>query len=111
MTDKRESPGRNAVATEHNFELSREPQMASSFRNEHPDDSKQTDSEGGRQTELRALREALWEAINGIEEKAPGAPIERELIILDHLAEGLENIMYEAQADSMRRGLQERKMK
>jgi hypothetical protein len=42
-----------------------------------------------QQTELRLLRDALWEAINGIEEKAPGALIESELLILDRIADEL----------------------
>jgi hypothetical protein len=97
-------------------ELSRAAKPASTVANgensvESPYSTKQTDFEDGTQTKLRSLRDALWEAINGIEEKAPGAPIERELMILDHLAEGLGNVIYKADADSMRRGLQERKTK
>jgi hypothetical protein len=54
--------------------------------------------EAGTETELRSLRDALWEAINGIEEKAPGAHIERELVILDRVAEGLGKIMTEPES-------------
>jgi hypothetical protein len=45
------------------------------------------------QRELRSLRDALWQAINGIEEKAPGALIECDLVILDSVAEALGSIM------------------
>src|SRR5947209_20630785 len=98
MTQERESPGRNGVASEGKIELSREAQTSSSFSNgnnntENPY-SKQTDLEHGSQTELQSLRDALWEAINGIEEKAPSAPIERELVILDHLADRLGNSIH-----------------
>jgi hypothetical protein len=48
---------------------------------------------GGLQTELRSLRDELWEAITGIEEKAPGALIERDLVILDSVAEALGRMM------------------
>jgi hypothetical protein len=48
---------------------------------------------GGLQTELRSLRDELWEAITGIEEKAPGALIERDLVILDNVAEALGRMM------------------
>jgi hypothetical protein len=92
MTHERKSPGRDTGTTEHNA-LGREARTLSNFANaqnavENPD-SAQIDLAAGTQTELRSLRDALWEAINGIEEKAPGAPIERELIILDRVAEGL----------------------
>jgi hypothetical protein len=95
MIHERESP-RRTVTTEHN-ELCRKAQTLSKFANaqnlaENPD-SAQTDLAARTQTELRSLRDALWEAINGIEAKAPGALIERELIILDRVAEGLGNIV------------------
>jgi hypothetical protein len=48
---------------------------------------------GGLQTELRSLRDELWEAITGIEEKAPGALIERDLVTLDSVAEALGRMM------------------
>jgi hypothetical protein len=98
MTYDRESHGRNTVTTEHN-ELGREAKTSSSFADEknHIEDpySNQTKVQPGTETELRSLRDALWEAINGIEEKAPGAHIERELVILDRVAEGLGNIVTE----------------
>jgi hypothetical protein len=46
-----------------------------------------------QQTELRFLRDALWEAINGIEDNAPGARIESELLILDRVADALGRMM------------------
>jgi F0F1-type ATP synthase alpha subunit len=98
MSHKRESHVRNIVTTEHN-ELGREAKPASSFANgknhiENPY-SNQIEVEAGTETELRSLRDALWEAINGIEENAPAAHIERELVILDRVAEGLGKIMTE----------------
>ena len=80
MIQERESPGRDAIATQANSELSR------------------TANLDGRQTELRSLRDALWEAINGIEEKAPDALIERELVILDRVADALTTMMCEPDA-------------
>jgi hypothetical protein len=47
----------------------------------------------GLQTELRLLRNALWDAINSVEENASGAPIERDLVILDRVADALGSIM------------------
>jgi hypothetical protein len=115
MKNERESPGRNIVPTEDNIELSRAAQtpsgVANGRNNAEDPTSRQTDSGGGRQAELRSLRDALWEAITAIEEKAPGAAIERELVILDHLADGLGDIMYEAEAESMRCGLQKQRTK
>jgi hypothetical protein len=97
-----QSPGRNAVATERKSKRGRQTQTLSNFANaqnlvENPE-SAQTDVAAGTQTELRPLRDALWEAINGIEEKAPGAPIERELMILDRVAEGLGNLVTRPEA-------------
>jgi hypothetical protein len=106
MTHERESPGRKAVATEHNIELIREAQTTpSTVANgensvESPYSTKQTDLGAGTQTELHSLRDALWEAINGIEEKAPGAPIEREMTILDRVADLLGNMMCKAESES-----------
>jgi hypothetical protein len=95
MIYEQNSPGRKAVATEHN-ELCRKTQTLSNFANAQNAVEKaeleQTDLAAGAQTELRSLRDALWEAISGIEAKAPGALIERELIILDRVAEGLGSI-------------------
>jgi hypothetical protein len=54
-----------------------------------------TDSEAGPQAELRSLRDAICGAINAIEENAPHAPIERELVILDRVADELGNMMCE----------------
>jgi hypothetical protein len=110
MKNERESFGRNAVPTDDNIELSRAAQTPSGLANgrnnaENPDDSKQTDSEAGTQTELHSLRDVLWEAINGIEEKAPSAPIERELMILDRVADGLGKMMCKADAHVSRRNV------
>jgi hypothetical protein len=93
MTDERESPGSNTVRTEHD-ELYRKTQMLSNLANaqnavENPKMA-QNDLAAGTQTELPSFRDALWEAINGIAEKAPGAPIERELMIFDPVAEDWE---------------------
>jgi hypothetical protein len=98
MNHERESHVRNIVAAEHN-ELGREATVASSFAKgknhiENPY-SNQIEVDPRTETELRSLRDALWEAINGIEEKAPAAHIERELVILDRVAEGLGKIMAE----------------
>jgi hypothetical protein len=98
MTHERESHVRNIVRTEHN-EVGREAKTASSFANgknhiENPY-ANQIEGEPRTETQLRSLRDALWEAINGIEEKAPAAYIERELAILDRVAEGLGKIMAE----------------
>jgi len=49
---------------------------------------------------MLVLRDALWEGLDGIEEKAPGAPIERELIILDRVAERLGNTTSERDSDA-----------
>jgi hypothetical protein len=92
-----ESPGRNTVTPERKTERGRKTQTLSNFANaqnlvENPDLA-QTDLAAGTQTELPSLSDALWEAINGIEEKAPGAPIERELMILDRVAEELGNVV------------------
>lgn len=96
MTHERKSLGLDTVTTEHN-ELCRKTQTVSNFANAQNAvenaDLEQTDLAAGTQTELRSLRDALWEAISGIEAKAPGALIERELIILDRVAEGLGNIV------------------
>jgi hypothetical protein len=94
-----QSRGRNAVATERKSEGGRKTHPLSNFANvqnlvENPKIA-QTDLAAVTQTELRSFRDALWEAINGIEEKAPGAPIERELVILDGVAEGLGKCMAE----------------
>ena len=51
--------------------------------------------EAGSETKLRSLRDALWEAVNGIEEKASGAPVERELVILEYVAEAFDKMMCE----------------
>jgi hypothetical protein len=48
---------------------------------------------GGLQTKLRSLRDELREAITGIEEKVPGALIERDLVTLDSVAEALGRMM------------------
>jgi hypothetical protein len=69
MTDEREAPGRKGVATDYKSELIRRATTAS----------------------MLALRDALWEGLDGIEEKAPGAPIECELMILDRVAERFGN--------------------
>jgi hypothetical protein len=100
MTHERDLPGRKAVATEGKSELIRAARATSMVANdtdsvERPYSTEQTDLAAGRQTQRRSLRDALWEAINCIEEKAPGAPIERELIILDRVAEGLGNVVTE----------------
>ena len=50
---------------------------------------------GEAQTELRSLRDALWEAVNGIEEKASGAPVERELVILESVADAFDRLICE----------------
>jgi hypothetical protein len=42
---------------------------------------------------MRSLRDALSEAITGIEKKAPGALIGSELVILDRVADALGGIM------------------
>jgi hypothetical protein len=103
MINERESPRRNAVATKGEIERTSAARTAWSFAN--PQDiaenrnSKQTDLGAGMQTELHSLRDVLWEAINGIEEKAPGAAIERELTILDSVADRLGNKMCEAESD------------
>jgi hypothetical protein len=100
MIYEQDSPGRKAVATERKSELIRAAKTASTVANgkdsvERPYSTKQIDLGSGTQTELRSLRDALWEAIDGIEEKAPGAPIERELVILDRVAERLRNTIPE----------------
>jgi hypothetical protein len=93
MKNERESPRRNAVPTPDKIELSREAATVSGLANGKNSAgtfsfySKQTDAEAGTQTKLRSIRDAVWEAINGIEEKAPGAPVERELVILDRVAD------------------------
>jgi hypothetical protein len=103
MIYEQDLPGHKAVATERNSELIRAATTTSTVANntesvERPDSTKHTDLTAGTQTELRSLRDALWEAISGIEEKAPGALIERELVILDRVAEGLGNIVTEPEA-------------
>jgi hypothetical protein len=97
--------GRKAVTTERKSELIRAARPTSTVANdtdsvERPDSTKQTDLAAGTQTELRSLRDALWEAINGIEEKAPGALIERELVILDRVAERLGNTTSKPDSES-----------
>ena len=105
MTHERKWPGPNAVTTEGKSELIRAARTTSKAANDTesvqgPYSTKQTDSGNGTQTEVRSLRDELWEAINGIEEKAPGAPIERELIILDRVAERLGNTTSERDSDA-----------
>jgi hypothetical protein len=111
MINERESPGRNAVPTQDKIELSREAETPSGLangKNSAGTFSKQTDLlGGGTETKLRLLHDAIWDAINGIEEKAPGAPIEYELVTLDHVAEELENMMCEDESGSARRKRQD----
>jgi hypothetical protein len=80
MSNDREHPGGKGMATEANVE------------------TKNYNLKYGRQAELRSIRDALWEAINGIEEKAPNAIVAVELVILDHVADALGKIMLESEA-------------
>jgi hypothetical protein len=97
MKNERESPRRNAVPTQDKIELSREAETSSRLANGKNSAvtfySKQTDSEAGTQTKLRSLRDAIWEAINRIEEKAPGTPIHPELVTPDRVADELGSMM------------------
>jgi hypothetical protein len=95
----RKLPRLNTAAMEHNPEVGDQLQTTLVFANRrsHTEtaDSKQTESAARTQAELRSLLDALWQAINGIEEKAPHAPIERELLILDSVAEAFETMISE----------------
>jgi hypothetical protein len=99
MTEHKESPGHKAETTNGKIQLSSAEEIAPTLANgkysAETSYSKQTSSAAGTQTELRSLRDAIRGAINAIEEKAPHAPIERELVILDRVADELGNMMCE----------------
>jgi hypothetical protein len=94
----RKLPRLNTAITEHNPEVGQQLQTTLFFasgRHAEIPDAKQTDSVARTQAELPPLLDALWQAINLIEEKAPNAPIERELLILDNVAEAFEKMISE----------------
>jgi hypothetical protein len=83
------------MPTEANIELIRAKTAVWVIANDDAENpySKNYSRRCGFQMELRSLRDALWEAINNIEENASGAPIERDLVILDRVADALASIM------------------
>jgi hypothetical protein len=99
MSNKQHLRRENSGIAEHNPEAGQQQQTTLVFANrrDHTEtaDPKQSESVARTQAKLPSLLDALWEAINAIEEKAPNAPIERELLILDNVAEAFEKMMSE----------------
>lgn len=80
------------VPTEANIELIRAKTAVWIIANDDAENAYPTNNYGPTsklETELRSLRHALWETINGIEENASDACIERYLVILDRVGEAL----------------------